>query len=172
MSSSATPHVPRSHIQQCVSANIPEQPIRARLQTALLFARVRKFNRLQQQQQTELARVQALLVLSSAESASDDESDSGCSSDCGYSSSTSSRFTSYSAESQTSTASSEPAAMPKIVDAYVTPPSRQQTSSRGPVRVDHTKKHTTTYLYEGGVTRVLSGGVMLGLQPAVEASRA
>jgi hypothetical protein len=37
--------------------------------------------------------------------------------------------------------------------------------------VDPSKKDTTAYLYQGGVTRVMTGGVMLGPRHVVRSTR-
>ncbi|KAJ7147818.1 hypothetical protein C8R43DRAFT_952837 [Mycena crocata] len=184
--------IPLSHFLKSTSVSIPQQPTSARLQATLLSARVRRITRVQQRLQTDLVRMQVRLLLTPPADPSDDDSGSDYSSDssdCGSSSSSaSSRFTSYSTDSQTSAASSQPAKdlCPSAEDvdtdesACLALPSTRHNNSSRPrgrrpvrlIRVDRAKKHTATYLYEGGVSRVMTGGVMLGPHPAAHVVRA
>ncbi|KAJ7147848.1 hypothetical protein C8R43DRAFT_1009719 [Mycena crocata] len=155
----------------------------SRLHGALLSARVRSLKRAEQQQQAEPIRPPSL-VLTASDSESSEDSSSDSDSDSDYASSTSSRFTSYSSsESLTSAASSPPATPAKAaslmlpaVPTYVVLPRRSQAAYRAPHRVavdrsvhfvpvDRSKKHTTAYIYQGGVTRIMTGGVLLGPRP-------
>ncbi|KAJ7147855.1 hypothetical protein C8R43DRAFT_1009757 [Mycena crocata] len=157
----------------------------SRLRGALLSARVRSLKRAEQQQQAEPIRAPSLV--SDSESSEDSFSDSDSDSD--YASSTSSRFTSCSSsDSLTSAASSPPPTPAKTaslmlppVPTYVVLPRRSQAAYRAPrtssvrpvavdravrpVPVDLSKKDTTAYIYQGGVTRVMTGGVLLGPRP-------
>ncbi|KAJ7513059.1 hypothetical protein B0H11DRAFT_1948549 [Mycena galericulata] len=157
--------VPISQIQ---SVPLLQQSIGVRLRATLLSARVRSMRRAQQETKTaEPIRIPSLLLTSDSDS-EDSASDSDSDSECG--SSTSSKFTSYSNDSFTSSATSPPSTPPK--SSFVAlPPSMSSTpkttpTRRSPVPVDFSKKDLTAYLYQGGVTRVMTGGVMLGPRPA------
>jgi hypothetical protein len=147
----------------------------ARLRAMLLSARVRSMRRAQQTAASPI-RIPSLLLATSdsdsdSSSDSDSESDSGCSS-------TSSKFTSYSATSLTTFPPSTPlkclSTLPSVAPAiYRAPKSRAPTPKAKPtaVPVDRSKKDLTAYLYQGGVTRVMTGGVMLGPRSLVRATR-
>ncbi|KAJ7140295.1 hypothetical protein C8R43DRAFT_594534 [Mycena crocata] len=169
--------VPISRIQKAPAVPLLQQSTGARLRSALLSARIRSMKRAQQQ--AEPIRIPSLLTTASdsdSDSSYDPASESDSDSDCG--SSTSSRFTSYSSESLTSAATSPPATPAKaaslalpVAPTYVALHRRSQTTYRASkttrrVPVDHTKKDTTAYIYQGGVTRVMTGGVLLGPRPA------
>ncbi|KAJ7441653.1 hypothetical protein B0H11DRAFT_2095867 [Mycena galericulata] len=155
--------VPISQIQ---SVPLLQQSTGARLRATLLSARVRSMRRAQHEAKAaDPIRIPSLSICSSDDSSSD-ESDSD--SDCGYS--TSSKFTSYSNESLTSAGSSPPSTPPKSAFVALPPAlyrAPKPTHARhSPVPVDRSKKNLTAYLYQGGVTRVMTGGVMLGPRPA------
>ncbi|KAF7340068.1 Zn(2)-C6 fungal-type domain-containing protein [Mycena venus] len=128
-----------------------QQNTSARLRATLLSARVRCMRR-------ERAAAEPIYIPSPLASQPDCDSDSDSDSDCSDSaSSTSSKFTSYSDASpyvrrlpshhaSKSRADRAPSSAPQAVLAPV----------------DRSKKDTTAYLYQGGVTRVMTGGVMLG----------
>ncbi|KAJ7777565.1 hypothetical protein DFH07DRAFT_10761 [Mycena maculata] len=159
-------------ISQMKSVPLLQQSTGARLRAMLLSARVRSMRRAEQEAKAvEPIRIPTLPRDSgSDDSSSDSESDSGSE----YSS-TSSKFTSYSINSLTSAGSplSTPA-KPACVPLPATTPapgsrphgvySACKTTRRVPV--DRSKKDLTSYLYQGGVTRVMTGGVMLGPRPA------
>ncbi|KAJ7118913.1 hypothetical protein C8R44DRAFT_185849 [Mycena epipterygia] len=154
--------VPISH--QMKSTPLLQQSTGARLRAMLLSARVRSMRRAEKQ--AEPIRIPSLLLApTDSDSDSDSSSDSGSDSDCG--SSTSSKFTAYSNDSLTSPPSTPPkfasAALPSVSPAPT--PYRASKNTRR-VPVDSSKKDLTAYLYQGGVTRVMTGGVMLGPRPA------
>ncbi|KAJ7465956.1 hypothetical protein FB451DRAFT_1369761 [Mycena latifolia] len=152
-----------------------QQSTGARLRATLLSARVRSMRREQQAIHTP-----TLLEVSSSDSESDSDSDS----DSGRSAS--SKFSASSTESLTSAGSSPTCSPPKpacVALPTATAPApalyrapRPTHSSRAPkttspralkpqaraAPVSTAKKDLTAYLYQGGVTRVMSGGVMLG----------
>ncbi|KAJ7140235.1 hypothetical protein C8R43DRAFT_1109573 [Mycena crocata] len=168
--------VPISGIQKAPAV---QQSTGARLRSALLSARIRSMKRAEQQ--AEPIHIPSLLApVFDSDSGSDSSYDAGSESDhsdSDCSSSTSSRFTSYSSESLTSAATSPPVTPVKaaslalpVAPSYVALPRRSQTSYRASkitrIPVDHMKKDTTAYIYQGGVTRVMTGGVLLGPRPA------
>ncbi|KAJ7465919.1 hypothetical protein FB451DRAFT_1561238 [Mycena latifolia] len=150
----------------------------ARLRAMLLSARVRNMRREQQALEIRLPS----LLPASCTSLCSDTSDSDCDSDCESDSdrsttSSSSTFSSASAESLTSAASSAPATPPKAacVALPASNPRGMKTASPrtkpAPGPTNLAKKDLTAYLYQGGVTRVMSGGVMLGARPVVKFKR-
>ncbi|KAJ7647971.1 hypothetical protein FB45DRAFT_998851, partial [Roridomyces roridus] len=167
-----------------VSLPLLQQSTGARLRAALLSARVRSMRRTQLEEEEEEIvktsvvqpkpiRVPTLFIDVSDDDSSDDESD--CSS--------SSSFASDSTESLTSAGSSPPASpasklatlalpcAPPLL--YRAPRPKVTTATRSPVAtIDRANKQLTSYLYQGGVTRVMTGGVMLGgARQAVVASK-
>jgi len=177
--------VPISRIQAQVKVSpspLLQQNTGARLRAMLLSARVRNMRR--QQAAAEPIRIPSLPLSPSSDSdSSDSDSDSDyCESDSA--SSTSSIFTSYSNDSLTSAgspASTSPKCAPVALPAvgtYRPPFARSKVAPTNPsvprapaVPMDHSKKDTTAYLYQGGVTRVMTGGVMLGPRHIVRATR-
>ncbi|KAJ6539866.1 hypothetical protein DFH09DRAFT_1283141 [Mycena vulgaris] len=159
-------------ISQIKSVSLLQQSTGARLRATLLSARVRSMRRAQQPQQPAAPiRIPTLLAFDSDSdsSSSDSESDSDCST-------TSSKFTSYSNDSLTSAASSPPASPPKAAFAALPLGAKAPLATRAPkparrAPVDQSKKDLTAYLYQGGVTRVMTGGVMLGPRPAAHVIR-
>ncbi|KAJ7137958.1 hypothetical protein C8R44DRAFT_975903 [Mycena epipterygia] len=155
-------------ISQMKSVPLLQQSTGARLRAMLLSARVRSMRRAEKQTASaDPIRIPSLLTPSDSDD--DCSSDSGSDSDCG--SSTSSKFTSYSNDSLTSAASSPPSTPPKSASVALPAVPRSQTPYRASkttrrVPVDSSKKDLTAYLYQGGVTRVMTGGVMLGPRPA------
>ncbi|KAJ6517440.1 hypothetical protein C8R47DRAFT_1087282 [Mycena vitilis] len=141
-----------------------QQNTSARLRAVLLSARVRSIRREQGAVPCPTS--------DSDDSESECASDSDSTSDSDSVSSTCSRFTSYSSDSLTSAGSAPAtpaqvaAALPVAVGAYRPPFRRAQVAAKprpsASVPVDRSKKDTTAYLYQGGVTRVMTGGVMLG----------
>ncbi|KAF7356546.1 hypothetical protein MVEN_00988200 [Mycena venus] len=173
--------VPISRVQAQVKVGpspLFQQNTGARLRAMLLSARVRNMRR--EQAAAEPIRIPSL-PLSPTSDSDDSESDSDYS-DSDSVSSTSSKFTSYSNDSLTSAGSppttplkTAPIALP-TVGAYRPPFARSKASTkpsapRAAVPVDRSKKNTTAYLYQGGVTRVMTGGVMLGPRHVVRATR-
>ncbi|KAF7341141.1 hypothetical protein MVEN_01848800 [Mycena venus] len=175
--------VPISRVQAQVKVGpspLLQQNTGARLRAMLLSARVRSMRR--HQAAAEPIRVPSLPFSPTSDSdSSDSDSDSDyCESDSA--SSTSSKFTSYSNDSLTSAGSppatpakSAPVALP-AVGAYRPPFARAKvaakpTAPRVAVPMDRSKKDTTAYLYQGGVTRVMTGGVMLGPRHVVPSTR-
>ncbi|KAJ6568116.1 hypothetical protein B0H10DRAFT_2200024 [Mycena sp. CBHHK59/15] len=163
-------------ISQIKSVPLLQQSTGARLRAMLLSARVRHMRREQAAAATtaEPIRLPSLLFAPTADSDSDASSDSGSDSDC--ESATSSKFTSYSTESLTSVSSSPPGTPPKVSVALPISTPKPQTPYRASkntrrVPIDHAKKDLTAYLYQGGVTRVMTGGVMLGPRPAAHVVR-
>ncbi|KAJ6500826.1 hypothetical protein C8R45DRAFT_979256 [Mycena sanguinolenta] len=147
-----------------------QQNTGARLRAMLLSARVRNMRR----------HAAAAEPTSSSDDADFSDSDSDLDSDSA--SSTSSKFTSHSNDSLTSVGSSPttppksaPIALP-TAGVYRPPFARAKTAAKTvavtakavavksspPPAANHLKKDTTAYLYQGGVTRVMTGGVMLG----------
>ncbi|KAJ7627829.1 hypothetical protein DFH06DRAFT_1480828 [Mycena polygramma] len=171
--------VPISRVQAGPSP-LFQQNTGARLRAMLLSARVRSMRR--EQAAAEPIRIPSLL--SSACDASDSDSESDYASDSDSVSSTSSKFTSYSIDSLTSAGSppttpakAAPVALPAVA-AYRPPFRRAKTATKpapartaSPAPVDRSKKDTTAYVYQGGVTRVMTGGVMLGPRHVVRATR-
>ncbi|KAJ7279671.1 hypothetical protein C8J57DRAFT_1303913 [Mycena rebaudengoi] len=153
-------------ISQLKAVPLLQQSTGARLRAALLSARVRSIRR----EQTAAApiRLPSLLFASSPTSSDSDSSydasDSDSDSDC--ESSTSSKFTSYSAESLLTSAASSPVSSPPKSACLPLPlyraPRPIGVSKPSIVSADKSKKDLTAYLYQGGVTRVMTGGVMLG----------
>ncbi|KAJ7649039.1 hypothetical protein DFH06DRAFT_557208 [Mycena polygramma] len=186
--------VPISRVQaqaqmKTVSNPLFQQNTGARLRATLLSARVRSMRR---EQAAEPIRIPTLLSPTSDCGSSDSDSDSDYVSDSDSASTTSSDFTSYSNDSVTFAGSppTTPAkaalvALPAVkapVAAYRPPFRRAKTAttpvtkpapvrSAAPVPVNRSKKDTTAYLYQGGVTRVMTGGVMLGPRHVVRATR-
>ncbi|KAJ7138181.1 hypothetical protein C8R44DRAFT_766977 [Mycena epipterygia] len=155
--------------QQMKLVPLLQQSTGARLRAMLLSARVRSMRRAEKQAASaEAIRIPGLLAAES-DSEDDSSSDSGSESDCG--SSTSSKFTSCSNDSLTSAASSPPSTPYKFASVALPSVPRPQALYRAPkparrVPVDVAKKDLTAYMYQGGVTRVMTGGVMLGPRPA------
>ncbi|KAJ7279678.1 hypothetical protein C8J57DRAFT_1303944 [Mycena rebaudengoi] len=149
-------------ISQLKAVPLLQQSTGARLRAALLSARVRSIRR--EQAATAPIRLPSLLSASSPTSSDSDSSydDSDSDSDC--ESSTSSRFTSYSAESLLTSAASSPVSSPPKSACLPLPLYRAPRPASKPslISVDKAKKDLTAYLYQGGVTRVMTGGVMLG----------
>ncbi|KAJ7624266.1 hypothetical protein DFH06DRAFT_1339977 [Mycena polygramma] len=166
--------VPISRIQAQTTADphrLLQQNSGARLRAMLLSARVRN-----------MRREQVIVVPCHTSDSDDSESEYASDSDSDTTSSTSSRFTAYSSASATSAGSppTTPAkaavALPAVtVGAYRPPFRRAQAVAKAvvrpraaaPVPVDRSRKETTAYLYQGGITRVMTGGVMLGPRVAV-----
>ncbi|KAJ6480719.1 hypothetical protein C8R47DRAFT_596407 [Mycena vitilis] len=162
---------------QAGPSSLLQQSTGARLRAMLLSARVRKMRR--EQAAAEPIRIPSLLS-----DASDSDSESDYASDSDSVSSASSKFTSYSLDSLTSAGSppatpakAAPIALPAVV-AYRPPFRRVKTVTKPvaarttvPAPGDRSKKDTTAYLYQGGVTRVMTGGVMLGPRHVVRATR-
>ncbi|KAJ6500465.1 hypothetical protein C8R45DRAFT_1210247 [Mycena sanguinolenta] len=160
-----------------------QQSTGGRLRAMLLSARVRNMRR-EQAPVAAPIRIPSLLAASACTSDSDSDSDSEYCDDSDSSSSTSSKFTSYSNDSLTSLGSppstplkTEPVALP-VVGAYRPPFARaraaakpQESPARPAMPVGCAKKDTTAYLYKGGVTRVMTGGVMLGSRHVVRSTR-
>ncbi|KAJ7147841.1 hypothetical protein C8R43DRAFT_1009712 [Mycena crocata] len=166
--------VPTIHIERDPNPVIPlfHQATRARLRSALISASLRNTRRPQHQRSA------------SSESASSD--DSGCTyasssdSDSDDSASTSpSRATSCFSSSRTSVANSasKAAELLSTHDApiYVALPPRSshttdcawRSTRRVPLPIDEDQTHTpVAYVYGGGLTRIMTGGVMLGPRPA------
>ncbi|KAJ7261366.1 hypothetical protein B0H12DRAFT_1217808 [Mycena haematopus] len=170
---------PGSRVQAQIKvsqSSLLQQSTGGRLRAMLLSARVRNMRR---QQASAATPIRAPSPLAASASDSDSDSDSDYDSD---SSSASSKFTSYSNDSLTSVGSAPttplktaPLALP-AVGAYRPPfaRSRATTKSQMPpaaVPVGCAKKDTTAYLYQGGVTRVMTGGVMLGPHHVVRSTR-
>ncbi|KAJ7624219.1 hypothetical protein DFH06DRAFT_1230016 [Mycena polygramma] len=164
--------VPISRIQaQTKAGHSPlfQQNTSARLRAMLLSARVRS-----------VRREQAAAVSCPTSDSDDSESDYASDSDSDSVSSTTSQYTSISygsltsADSPPSTPAKAAVALPVTVPAYRPPFRRAQAVAKparkpaakpptaAPVPMDRSKKDTTAYLYHGGVTRVMTGGVMLG----------
>ncbi|KAJ7268125.1 hypothetical protein B0H12DRAFT_94850 [Mycena haematopus] len=138
----------------------------ASLRALLLSARARR----DQDAAAQPIRIPSL-PFSSTSSDSDSDSDSDYCDDSDSASSTSSKFTSYSTESLTSAGSSPTIETPsKSVATYRPPFARSKAAiattmtkpRTAPTSMNRAKKDTTAYLYQGGVTRVMTGGVMLG----------
>lgn len=178
--------VPISRVQAQMKVGpspLLQQNTGARLRAMLLSARVRSMRR--QQAAAEPIRIPNLLSPTTDSDCSDSDSDSDyCDSDSA--SSTSSKFTSYSNDSLTSAGSppttpakAAPIALPSVAKyrapfarskaATTTKPSAPRAPASAPV--DPSKKDTTAYLYQGGVTRVMTGGVMLGPRHVVRSTR-
>ncbi|KAJ7740300.1 hypothetical protein B0H16DRAFT_1567137 [Mycena metata] len=159
----------------------------ARLRAMLLSARVRSMRR---HQAAEPIRIPSLLACADSDS-SDSDSDSDYA-ESDSASSTSSKFTSYSNDSLTSAGSppttpakSVPIVLPSVAKyraprpSTIRAPAPAPAPARAPVkrspappaRPNEAKKDTTAYLYQGGVTRVMTGGVMLGPRHVVRATR-
>ncbi|KAJ6537718.1 hypothetical protein B0H19DRAFT_1382437 [Mycena capillaripes] len=180
--------VPISRVQAQMKVGpspLLQQNTGARLRAMLLSARVRSMRR--QQVASEPIRIPSLLRSPITDSDdSDSESDY---SDSDSASSTSSKFTSYSNDSLTSAGSlsppstpakaAAPVALPAVAVAAYRPPFRRSKPATkpsvprasAPLPVDRSKKDTTAYLYQGGVTRVMTGGVMLGPRHVVSPTR-
>ncbi|KAJ6517408.1 hypothetical protein C8R47DRAFT_1087221 [Mycena vitilis] len=170
--------VPISRIQpqsKVGSSPLLQQNTGARLRAMLLSARVRS-----------VRREQAAAVSCPTSDCDDSESEYTSDSESDSASSTSSRSTAYTSDSLTSAGSppsspaKAPACLPVVtVSAYRPPFRRAQAAAKpipkpitkprtaAPVPVNSSKKDTTAYLYQGGVTRVMTGGVMLGPRRAV-----
>ncbi|KAJ6455586.1 hypothetical protein C8R47DRAFT_1166092 [Mycena vitilis] len=160
---------------QAGPSSLLQQSTGARLRAMLLSARVRNMRR--EQAAAEPIRIPSLLS-----DASDSDSESDYASDSDSVSSASSKFTSYSLDSLTSAGSppatpakAAPIALPAVA-AYRPLFRRVKTVTQPapttvPAPVDRSKKDTTAYLYQGGVTRVMTGGVMLGPRHVVRAPR-
>ncbi|KAJ6539840.1 hypothetical protein DFH09DRAFT_1368661 [Mycena vulgaris] len=169
-------------ISQIKSVPLLQQSTGARLRAMLLSARVRSMRRAQQAGELSSPTSGSDSDADDSASGSDSESDSDCST-------TSSKFTAYSTDSLTSAASSPPTTPPKATfTALPTVPTAPalyraprptaraplpKSTSRAPkptraapAPIDKSKKDLTAYLYQGGVTRVMTGGVMLGPRPA------
>ncbi|KAJ7756100.1 hypothetical protein DFH07DRAFT_773291 [Mycena maculata] len=150
------------------SAPLLHQSTGARLRAMLFSARTRRH---QVAKTVDFIRVPMLLRDSvSDDSSSDSESDSGSD----YSS-TSSKFTTYSVDSLTSAGS--PPSTPTKSACVPLPPAGPTLAPRANgnyhafkathhVLVDRSKTDLILYLYQGGETRVMTGGVMLGPRPA------
>ncbi|KAJ6527107.1 hypothetical protein B0H19DRAFT_1196476 [Mycena capillaripes] len=157
-----------------------QQSTGVRLRAMLLSARVRSMRR--QQAAVEPIHIQSHFLAATSDSDSDSDSESDYSdSDSTSGSSTSSKFTSYSNDSLTS-AGSPPATPSKSasstlpsVGVYRPPFLRLKPAPRAtataPVSMS-AKKTTTAYHYQGGVTRVMTGGVLLGPRPTAHVVRA
>ncbi|KAJ6527071.1 hypothetical protein B0H19DRAFT_1196376 [Mycena capillaripes] len=150
-----------------------QQSTGARLRVMLLSARVRSMRR--QQAAVEPIHIPSLLA-ATTDSDSDSDSESDYSdSDSTSGSSTSSKSTSYSNDSLTSAGSppatpskSAPLALP-AVGVYRPPFLRSKPGPRATATAlafMPAKKTTTAYHYQGGVTRVMTGGVLLGPRAA------
>ncbi|KAJ7138248.1 hypothetical protein C8R44DRAFT_767118 [Mycena epipterygia] len=157
--------------QQMKLVPLLQQSTGARLRAMLLSARVRSMRRTEKQAASDAdpIRIPGLLLAAESDSEDDSSSDSGSDSDCG--SSTSSKFTSYSNDSLTSATNSPPSTPSKSASVALPAVPRPQALYRAPkttrcVPVDAAKKDLTAYMYQGGVTRVMTGGVMLGPRPA------
>ncbi|KAJ7718668.1 hypothetical protein B0H16DRAFT_422092 [Mycena metata] len=176
--------VPISRAQMKVGPSpLLQENAGARLRAMLLSARVRSMRR-HQAAATAPIRIPSLLAstLDSDSSDSDSESDYA---ESDSASSTSSKFTSYSNDSLTSAGSppatpakSVPMVLPSVAKYRAPRPSVRAPApapvKRTPapaVRPNEAKKDTTAYLYQGGVTRVMTGGVMLGPRHVVRATR-
>ncbi|KAJ7193340.1 hypothetical protein GGX14DRAFT_589171 [Mycena pura] len=163
--------VPISRVQAKVGPSpLLQQNTSARLRATLLSARVRSMRREQAATVAAPIRIPSLLA-----SPSDSESDSDSGSDYCDSDSTS-----YSNDSLTTAGSPPttpakcvPIALPSVgkyrppfarskATANPTRPAAAKPSAPFTVPMDCSKKDTTAYLYQGGVTRVMTGGVMLG----------
>ncbi|KAJ7726160.1 hypothetical protein DFH07DRAFT_853157 [Mycena maculata] len=159
-------------ISQMKSAPLLQQSTGARLRAMLLSARVRNMRRAEQEAKAEgPMRIPTLLGDSESDDlSSDSKSDSGSD----YSSA-SSKFTTYSTDSLTSSGS--PPTTPAKSGCVALPPAAPAIGTysafktRHRVPVDRSKKDLTSYLYQGGVTRVMTGGVMLGPRPAAHVVR-
>ncbi|KAJ7624100.1 hypothetical protein DFH06DRAFT_1230365 [Mycena polygramma] len=158
--------IPRVQTQLEASTS---RPTNARLRAVLVSACVRTFRR----QQSMVAPIRIPTIILSPTDESDSESESEASeypdSDSdSASSASSSKFTSYSGESCTS-AGSPPTTPTESIKCTPTAfsstsrlPIRSASSKTSPPRVNHSRVDTTAYLYRGGITRVMTGGVMLG----------
>ncbi|KAJ7646788.1 hypothetical protein FB45DRAFT_891403 [Roridomyces roridus] len=169
-------------ISRAKATSVPllQQSTGARLRAVLLSARVRNLRRTQQEEEqvsvkTSVAQPKPIRVPTLFIDISDDEDSSDDESDCSSS-------LSYSTESLTSAASSPPAspasklatlALPCAPPLLYRAPRPKATSAvRSPaVTMDCSNKQLTSYLYQGGVTRVMTGGVMLGARQALVASK-
>ncbi|KAJ7038778.1 hypothetical protein C8F04DRAFT_1088470 [Mycena alexandri] len=174
--------VPISRAQMKVGPSpLLQENTGARLRAMLLSARVRSMRR-HQAVATAPIRIPSLLGSTSDFDSSDSDSDSDYA-DSDSASSTSSKFTSYSNDSLTSSGS--PPATPAKSASMVLPSVAKYRAPRPSVRapapapvkripapaVRQAKKDTTAYLYQGGVTRVMTGGVMLGPRHVVRSTR-
>ncbi|KAJ7154067.1 hypothetical protein C8R46DRAFT_1118604 [Mycena filopes] len=163
----------------------------ARLRAMLLSARVRSMRRHQTAATAaavEPIRIPSLLASCISDSDDSDDSDSDYApSDSGSASSASSKFTSYSNDSLTSAGSppatpakSAPMVLPSVAKYRAPRPSTARRAAPAPIpapapvvraTANAAKKDTTAYLYQGGVTRVMTGGVMLGARHVVRSTR-
>ncbi|KAJ7205436.1 hypothetical protein GGX14DRAFT_644577 [Mycena pura] len=177
------------------AAALVGQPTGGRLRATLLSARARSMRHTQSQGQDQAAtiRLPSLLAAASAleptpasdDSASDSDSYCSDSDDSDAASATSSSSTACSLTSVSESADSPTKILPRALPPTTTtvtkytpprrrplpvvpaPPSASALSwRRAPARAAScAKKDTTAYLYQGGVTRVMTGGVMLGPRP-------
>ncbi|KAJ6450978.1 hypothetical protein C8R47DRAFT_311508 [Mycena vitilis] len=169
--------IPRAQTQTQPEAST-SRPTNARLRAVLVSACVRTFRR----QQSMVAPIRIPTIILSPTDESDSEAESEASeypdSDSDSASSTSSsKFTSYSSESCTS-AGSPPTTPTESIKCIPTAfsstsclPIRSASSKVPPPRVNLSRVDTTAYLYRGGVTRVMTGGVMLGQHHLSRATR-
>ncbi|KAJ7154076.1 hypothetical protein C8R46DRAFT_444935 [Mycena filopes] len=161
-----------------------------RLRAMLLSARVRSMRRHQTAATVAVEPIRIPSLLASCISDSDDSDDSDSDyapSDSGSASSASSKFTSYSNDSLTSAGSppatpakSAPMVLPSVAKYRAPRPSTVRRAAPTPTpapapvvraTANAAKKDTTAYLYQGGVTRVMTGGVMLGARHVVRSTR-
>ncbi|KAK7023924.1 hypothetical protein R3P38DRAFT_1079369 [Favolaschia claudopus] len=148
-----------------------QQNTAARLRATLLSARVRSMRR----EQVVCTAVVEPVTDSDSDLESDSDSDD---SDSDSASWTSSKFTSRSTESLTS-AGSPPTSPVKPVASVALPaatpyrpPFARARAAAADASISRPKPTTSTaYLYQGGVTRVMTGGVMLGSHHVVRATR-
>ncbi|KAJ7640684.1 hypothetical protein DFH06DRAFT_1214921 [Mycena polygramma] len=147
------------------------RPTKARLRAVLVSACVRAFRR----QQSMVAPIRIPTIIPSPTDESDSESDSSDYPESDYSSTSS-----YSDESRTSAGSSPisptdsikctPTAF-KLVSSRLPLYRPKPSSSCAAAPVNHWRVDTTAYSYQGGMTRVLSGGVKLGEHHLFPATR-
>ncbi|KAJ7087683.1 hypothetical protein B0H15DRAFT_842843 [Mycena belliarum] len=187
--------VPIARSRVKVAAPLLHESTGVRLRATLLSARVRSMRRAQQAQAIRIP----CLPTSATDYDSDSESDSGYS-DSGSDRSTTSSITTAASSVPASPLKPRSLALPTppglvapaapalyrapcptatIMNTTPRPrlPLGRLASAPAPKRalapaaVDPTNKSTTAYLYSGGVTRVMTGGVMLGPRPIVVASK-
>ncbi|CAK5266631.1 unnamed protein product [Mycena citricolor] len=149
-------------VRQHAHSQSPDARCRLSLRSVVLSARVRAHRR-QQSIEIEPIRIPSLLFSSdshSSDSSSDDGDVSDLESDSGASS-----YTAYS----NSNAASPPATPPK--PTRVLPTAASPRAARPAKRVSPRTTDLTAYLYKGGVTRVMTGGVMLGPRVLIRSTR-
>ncbi|KAJ7205475.1 hypothetical protein GGX14DRAFT_644674, partial [Mycena pura] len=156
------------------AAPLPQSPdVTASLRSALLSARLRSMRR----GPAAVTRPSPLRACSSSDGEAD--SDSDCDADSSASSEDSD--SDYDSDSSSSAvASTAPSSVPPTPTAAATPTSwrwraaqpkaelpasASASAPRATATADPAKKNATAYVYRGGVTRVMTGGVMLGAGP-------